>query len=131
MLLSYGSHNTWEASTQLLSRLTDSASVSASLSARHSDNDYEFESNNGTPYNHDDDFTDTRRNAEFTEYSGLFKARVLHANGVFSTLNLNFSRSDGGNPGHDDYQTSVAGYKGNFVQMASCGIASVAGLAMA
>ena len=126
VLLSYGSHNTWEASTQLLSRLTDSASVSASLSVRHSDNDYEFESNNGTPYNHDDDFTDTRRNAEFTEYSGLFKARVLHANGVFSTLNLNFSRSDGGNPGHDDYQTSVAGYKGDFVQMAYR-----AGLAMA
>jgi outer membrane cobalamin receptor len=114
VLLSYGSHNTWEASTQFLSRLTDSASVSASLSARHSDNDYEFDSENGTPYNPDDDFTDTRRNAEFTEYSGLFKARVLHANGVFSTLNLNFSRSEGGNPGRDDYQTSVAGYKGEF-----------------
>ena len=116
VLLSYGSHNTWEASTQLLSRLTDSASVSASLSVRHSDNDYEFESNNGTPYNHDDDFKDTRRNAEFTEYSGLFKARVLHSNGVFSTLNMNFSRSEGGNPGRDDYQTSVAGYKGEFAQ---------------
>lgn len=112
VLLSYGSHNTWEASTQLLSRLTDSASVSASLSARHSDNDYEFKSQNGTPYNPDDDFSDTRRNAEFAEYSGLFKARFLHANGVFSTLNLNFSRSEGGNPGRDDYQTSVAGYKG-------------------
>ena len=117
VLLSYGSHNTWEASTQLLSRLTDSASVSASLSVRHSDNDYEFKSQNGTPYNPDDDFTDTRRNAEFTEYSGLFKARVLHANGVFSTLNFNFSRSEGGNPGRDDYQTSVAGYKGEFAQV--------------
>ena len=117
VLLSYGSHNTWEASTQLLSRLTDSASVSASLSARHSDNDYEFKSQNGTPYNPDDDFSDKRRNAEFTEYSGLFKARVLHANGVFSTLNMNFSRSEGGNPGRDDYQTSVAGYKGEFAQV--------------
>ncbi|WP_290766182.1 TonB-dependent receptor plug domain-containing protein [Fibrobacter sp. UBA4297] len=116
VLLSYGSHNTWEASTQLLSRLTDSASVSASLSARHSDNDYEFDSQNGTPYNPNDDFKDTRRNAEFTEYSGLFKARVLHTNGVFSTLNMNFSRSEGGNPGRDDYQTSVAGYKGEFAQ---------------
>lgn len=116
VLLSYGSHNTWEASTQLLSRLTDSASVSASLSVRHSDNDYEFDSQNGTPYNPDDDFTDTRRNAEFTEYSGLAKVRVLHANGVFSTLNFNFSRSEGGNPGRDDDQTSVAGYKGEFVQ---------------
>ena len=114
VLLSYGSHNTWEASTQLLSRLSDIASVSASLSARHSDNDYEFDSQNGTPYNPDDDFTDTRRNAEFTEYSGLFKARVLHANGVFSTLSLNFSRSEGGNPGRDDYQTTTAGYKGEF-----------------
>ena len=116
ILLSYGSHNTWEASTQMLSRLTDSVSVSASLSARHSDNDYEFESQNGTPYNPDDDFTDTRRNAEFTEYSGLAKARVLHANGVFSTLNFNFSRSEGGNPGRDDAQTAVAGYKGEFAQ---------------
>ena len=116
VLLSYGSHNTWETSTQLLSRLTDSASVSASLSARHSDNDYEFESQNGTQYDPDDDYTDTRRNAEFTEYSGLFKARVLHASGVFSTLNFNFSRSEGGNPGRDDYQTSVAGYKGEFAQ---------------
>ena len=112
VLLSYGSHNTWEASMQMLSRLTDSASVSASLSARHSDNDYDFFSNNGTPYNSDDDFTDKRRNAEFTEYSGLFRARVLHANGVFSTLNLDFGRSEGGNPGRDDYQTSVAGFKG-------------------
>ena len=100
----------------MLSRLTDSASVSASLSARHSDNDYEFESQNGTQYDPDDDYTDTRRNAEFTEYSGLFKARVLHASGVFSTLNFNFSRSEGGNPGRDDYQTSVAGYKGEFAQ---------------
>jgi outer membrane cobalamin receptor len=114
VLLSYGSHNTWEASTQLLSRLTDSASVSASLSARHSDNDYEFNSENGTPYNPNDDFSDKRRNADFTEYSGLFKARVLHANGVFSTLSLNFSRSEGGNPGSDDYQSSTAGYKGEF-----------------
>jgi len=114
VLLSYGSHNTWEASTQLLSRLTDSVSVSASLSARHSDNDYEFDSENGTPYNLDDDFTDTRRNAEFTEYSGLFKARVLHSNGVFSTLNFNYSHAEGGNPGRDDFQASVAGYKGDF-----------------
>ena len=116
ILLSYGSHNTWEAAAQMLSRLTDSVSVSASLSARHSDNDYEFESQNGTPYNPDDDFTDKRKNAEFTEYSGLAKARVLHANGVFSTLNMNFSRSEGGNPGRDDAQTEVAGYKGEFVQ---------------
>ena len=114
VLLSYGSHNTWEASTQLLSRLTDSASVSASLSVRHSDNDYEFSSNNKTPSNPDDDFTAKRQNAEFTEYSGLFKARVLHSNGVFSTVNLNFSRSEGGNPGRDDYQTTTAGYKGEF-----------------
>ena len=114
VLLSYGSHNTWDASMQLLSRLTDSVSVSASLSARHSDNDYEFSSNNGTPYNPDDDFTGKRSNAEFTEYSGLFKARVLHANGVFSTLNFNFNLAEGGNPGRDDYQTSVASYKGEF-----------------
>ena len=116
ILLSYGSHNTWEAAAQMLSRLTDSVSVSASLSARHSDNDYEFESQNGTPYNPDDDFTDKRKNAEFTEYSGFAKARVLHANGVFSTLNFNFSRSEGGNPGRDDAQTEVAGYKGEFAQ---------------
>ena len=116
VLLSYGNHNTWESSAQMLSRLTDSISVSASLSARHSDNDYEFSSNNGTPYNPDDDFTDKRKNAQFTEYSGLFKTRVLHANGVFSTLNLNFSRNEGGNPGRDDTQTSVAGYKGEFAQ---------------
>ena len=116
VLLSYGSHNTWEASAQMLSRLTDSVSVSASLSARHSDNDYEFESGNGTPYNPDDDFTDKRRNAEFTEYSGIFKARVLHENGVFSTLNFNFNHAEGGNPGRDDYQTSVAGYEGELAQ---------------
>ena len=116
VLLSYGSHNTWEASAQMLSRLTDSVSVSASLSTRHSDNDYEFESGNGTPYNPDDDFTDKRRNAEFTEYSGIFKARVLHENGVFSTLNFNFNHAEGGNPGRDDYQTSVAGYEGELAQ---------------
>lgn len=110
ILASYGSHNFWEGSAQVLTNVTDSITFAASLSARHSDNDYEFENRNGTQYNPDDDFTDTRRNAQFTEYSGNFKYRVLHGFGGFSTFSLSASVSEAGNPGREDYQTTFAGF---------------------
>lgn len=111
-LVGYGSHGSYEASLQLTSRLTDSVTVNAVISTQHSDNDYEFENRNGTPYNSEDDFTDKRENAEFTEHSGSFKLRALHANGVFSTFSGSVNYSEGGTPGREDYQTQVAGFEG-------------------
>lgn len=111
VLASYGSHNFWEGSAQVLTNVTDSVTFAASLSARHSDNDYEFKNRNGTKYNEDDDYTDVRRNAQYTEYSGNLKYRVLHGFGGFSTLSLNASASEAGNPGREDYQTTFAGFE--------------------
>lgn len=117
VLVSYGSHNFWEGAAQIGVSVTDSTQFSTAISARHSDNDYEFTNRNGTPYNEDDDFTDVRRNAEFTEYAGQFKYRTLHGNGAFSTIGANVTKSEGGNPGREDYQTKVAGYKGETAQL--------------
>jgi len=118
ILASYGSHNFLEGSAQVLANVTDSVTFAASMSARHSDNDYEFENRNGTKYNTDDDFTDTRKNAQYTEYSGNFKYRVLHGFGGFSTLSVDASMSDAGNPGFEDAQTTFAGFKGQTAQTA-------------
>lgn len=116
ILASYGSHNFWEGSAQVQTRVTDSATFAATLSARHSDNDYEFTNRNGTNYNKDDDFTDVRKNAQYTEYSGNVKYRILHGFGGFSTFSLNASMSDAGNPGREDYQTTFAGFEGQNAQ---------------
>lgn len=112
LLASFGSHGSWEAALSMTARPGDSVTVAASISARHSDNDYEFENRNGTLYNEDDDFTDRRRNAEFTEVGALLKARVLHGNGVFSTVSASVGSSAGGNPGREDVQTVTAGFEG-------------------
>lgn len=112
ILASYGSHNFWEGSAQVQTSVTDSVTFAAALSARHSDNDYEFKNRNGTEYNTEDDFTDVRRNAQYTEYSGNLKYRVLHGFGGFSIFALNGSMSEAGNPGREDAQTSVAGFRG-------------------
>lgn len=111
ILASYGSHNFWEGSAQVRTDVTDSISFAASLSARHSDNDYKFYNRNGTQYNKDDDYWDVRRNAQYTEYSGNMKYRVLHGFGGFSTLSVNASTAEGGNPGREEYQTTFAGYE--------------------
>lgn len=117
ILASYGSHNFWETSAQVQTNITDSVTFAATASARHSDNDYEFTNRNGTNYNKNDDFTDVRRNAQYTEYSGNFKYRVLHGFGGFSTFSVNASVSDAGNPGREDYQTTFAGFEGENAQV--------------
>lgn len=117
VLASYGSHNFWEGSAQVLTNVTDSVTFAASLSARHSDNDYEFFNRNGTKYNTEDDFWDVRENAQFTEYSGNLKYRVLHGFGGFSTLSVSASTSEAGNPGREDEQTTFAGFENQSSQM--------------
>lgn len=108
VVASVGSHGLWEASAQVRAAVHDSAQFSATLSARHSDNDYEFESENGTAYNTEDDYTDTRENADYTDYHANLQYRLLHASGAFSTLSVSASYADGGNPGRGDYQTKTA-----------------------
>ncbi len=116
-LASYGSHNTLEGSAQVSVSPKDSINFAASVSARHSDNDYEFTNRNGTAYNPDDDFTDKRRNAEFSEYSGNFAYRILHPENFFSTFSANLSYTKSGNPGQESSQTQVANFTGQSTQL--------------
>lgn len=117
VLASYGSHNTFEGSAQVNSFITDSAQFSATVSMRHSDNDYEFDNRNGTLYNDEDDFKDKRRNAQFTEYSGNLQYRMLHRFGFFSTLSGNIMHTEAGNPGTEDLQTYLANFTGDMAQL--------------
>ncbi len=117
ILATAGSHNSFESSAQISASPKDSIQFSASLSARHSDNDYEFLNRNGTAYNKDDDFIDKRENAEFTEYSGSMKYRVLHRGGFFSTVAASVTHTEAGNPGHESSQTKVAEFIGDNAQV--------------
>lgn len=117
VIASIGTHNTFEGSAQLTVSPADSMQFSATISARHSDNDYEFENRNGTAYNPDDDFTDKRQNAEFTEYTGNMKYRILHSGDFFSTISANVEHTESGNPGHESSQTQVANFTGDNAQL--------------
>lgn len=112
-----GSHNSFEGAVQVSASPRDSVEFTATLSARHSDNDYEFLNRNGTAYNTDDDFTDKRENAEFTEYSGNLKYRMLHRDGYFSTVSAAVTHTEAGNPGHESSQTKVAEFVGDAAQV--------------
>ncbi len=112
-----GSHNSFEGAAQISASPKDSVEFSATISARHSDNDYEFLNRNGTAYNKDDDFTDKRENAEFTEYTGNLKYRVLHKGGYFSTVSASVTHTEAGNPGHESSQTKVAEFVGDNAQV--------------
>lgn len=117
VLATIGSHNSFEGSAQISASPKDSVQFSATISARHSDNDYEFLNRNGTAYNKDDDFMDKRENAEFTEYSGNLKYRVLHKGGYFSTISASITHTEAGNPGHESSQTKVAEFVGDNAQV--------------
>lgn len=117
VLATIGSHNSFEGAAQISASPKDSVEFTATLSARHSDNDYEFLNRNGTAYNKDDDFTDKRENAEFTEYSGNMKYRVLHKGDFFSTVSASVTHTEAGNPGHESSQTKVAEFVGDNAQV--------------
>lgn len=117
ILATIGSHNSFEGSAQVSASPTDSIQFSATLSARHSDNDYEFLNRNGTEYNTSDDFTDKRENAEFTEYSGNVQYRILHQGDYFSTISASATHTEAGNPGHESSQTKVAEFVGDNAQV--------------
>ncbi|MCQ2107334.1 MAG: TonB-dependent receptor [Fibrobacter sp.] len=117
ILATIGSHNSFEGSAQISASPKDSVQFSATISARHSDNDYEFLNRNGTAYNKDDDFMDKRENAEFTEYSGNLQYRVLHKGGYFSTVSASITHTEAGNPGHESSQTKVAEFVGDNAQV--------------
>lgn len=117
VIATIGSHNSFEGSAQISATPKDSVQFSATLSARHSDNDYEFLNRNGTAYNTDDDFTDKRENAEFTEYSGNLQYRILHKGDFFSTISASVTHTESGNPGHESSQTKVAEFVGDNAQV--------------
>ncbi|MCQ2104330.1 MAG: TonB-dependent receptor [Fibrobacter sp.] len=117
VIATIGSHNSFEGAAQISASPKDSVEFTATISARHSDNDYEFLNRNGTAYNKDDDFTDKRENAEFTEYTGNLKYRVLHKGDFFSTVSTSVTHTEAGNPGHESSQTKVAEFVGDNAQV--------------
>lgn len=112
ILAAYGSHNTLEGAFQVAANVVDSINFSATFSARHSDNDYEYVNRNGTQYDDSDDYVTKRKNADYTDIFGNVQFRVLHSNGYFSTLSLTASMLFGGNPGKEEFQTKIAKFKG-------------------
>lgn len=117
VIATIGSHNSFEGAAQISASPKDSMEFTATISARHSDNDYEFLNRNGTAYNKDDDFTDKRENAEFTEYTGNLKYRILHKGDYFSTVSASITHTEAGNPGHESSQTKVAEFVGDNAQV--------------
>lgn len=116
VLASYGSHNAYEVSYSVSHELSQSLQFSSLAGFRHSDNDYEFLDRNGTKFNTDDDTVRTRKNADYSQFSGTHKLRYLHGNGAFSNLIVTHSNDWGGNPGKESNQTVVAGFEKSLFQ---------------
>ena len=118
--LTYGSHQFFSGNATVSVALKDSVQLKASLSVRHSDNDYEFLNRNGTEYNTEDDFKDKRENAEWTDFSANVFLRILHPDAYFSSLSFKTRYAFGGNPGREDFRTKVADFQGfsNTIQYA-------------
>lgn len=97
---SYGSFKTYEG-TLLHSEKHDPVSAEIGYSFHHSDGDFTFVDNNGTPFNPDDDFTAQRRNNDFNRHNLLTDILVtpLFRNGLSLHLNNHFFREDRGIPG--------------------------------
>lgn len=106
---SYGSHGTYGVALSVSGAWTDSLHASSTISQRASDNDFEFVNRNGTPYNREDDRTERRRNAQYSQFSGIHVFRMTHANGSASTLQIRHAQSDAGVPGQESSQTLTAG----------------------
>ncbi|MEA3221866.1 MAG: TonB-dependent receptor [Thermodesulfobacteriota bacterium] len=69
----FGSYGTREVRVGAGGPLGDSLGFMLNMSRRHSDNNYEFENNNGTENDPLDDFKDTRRNNAFDDTSYMAK----------------------------------------------------------
>jgi len=65
---SYGSYNSWEGGVRQSGKLFESG-YKADYQFAHSDGNFRFEDDNGTPFNPDDDQTTTRINNEFNRHS--------------------------------------------------------------
>ena len=106
---SYGSHGTYGIALSASGAWTDSLHAGSTVSQRASDNDFEFVNRNGTPYNSEDDRTERRRNAQYSQFSGVHILRLAHRDGSASTLQIRHAQSDAGVPGQESSQTVTAG----------------------
>jgi outer membrane cobalamin receptor len=77
----YGSHNTSDMTIALLGSLSASTRWQSTIGMQHSDNDFKYFNNNGTPYNPDDDKYTKRTNSQYTRWSGLHAFDALLASG--------------------------------------------------
>lgn len=109
---SYGSFNTIEG-TVLQSQRFDKTAYQAGYTVTHSSGDFTFESDNGTPFNPNDDRIEKRRNNEFTRHNlltkfdfdvGAWRAMPLHV-----AFNNQFFREDRGIPGLGTLTSNTAG----------------------
>jgi iron complex outermembrane receptor protein len=90
---SYGSFNTIEG-TLLQSQRIEKTAYQAGYTYTRSDGDFTFESDNGTPFNPNDDQVEKRRNNEFARHTLLAKFDWKNV-----SFNNQFFREDRGIPG--------------------------------
>ena len=104
--VSYGSYNSRLLSMQASSPITDSVFWVSNMSYRASDNNFPYLNRNGTMYNTDDDFRTRRRNAEYSQISGLHS--FVFAGKKNSVLRVEHHSETGGIPGREEQETKTA-----------------------
>ncbi|GHV14308.1 hypothetical protein AGMMS49938_10200 [Fibrobacterales bacterium] len=82
----------------------------SAINYRAATNDFPFFNRNGTAYNFEDDFWDTRRNADFSQISGNHIFRFVHSKRN-SRLRIEHHTENGGIPGREEQQTKTANSK--------------------
>jgi len=103
---SYGSYNSRFLSIQTSAPLTDSIFWTSNLSYRASDNNFPYLNRNGTMYNTEDDFWTTRKNAEYSQTSGIHSFTFVGKRN--STFRIEHSAQAGGIPGREYQETQTA-----------------------
>jgi len=103
---SYGSYNSKFLSMQASSPLTDSAFWTSNISHRASDNNFPYLNRNGTLYNTEDDFWTKRKNAEYSQTSGIHSFTFVGKKN--SILRVEHSSEAGGIPGREEQETQTA-----------------------
>ncbi len=75
MSATIGNNFTREYQAAASGTIADAAGIAVNLSRRHSDNDYDYQNNNGTEFDPRDDYETRRINNEFDDYFGSVKIR--------------------------------------------------------
>ena len=103
---SYGSYNSRFISMQAGTPLTDSVLWTSNISYRASDNDFTYLNRNGTSYITEDDFWTKRKNAEYSQISGIHSFTFVGKRN--SSFRIEHGSEAGGIPGREEQETRIA-----------------------